>query len=71
MPLSLPEGGGLAMEDTRELLGWKAGASGLNLGPEAEKLNVPFAGENIGAAALILPFDDDVEGMLKWLEVVD
>ena len=71
VPASLPEAGGLATEDTRELLGWKDGASGLNLGPDAEKLKVLLAGENRGAEGLILPLDDEVEGTLKWLEVAD
>ena len=70
-PASLPEAGGLAIEDTRELLGWKDGASGLNLGPDEAKLKVPLAGENRGAEGLILPLDEEVECMLKWLDAAD
>src|SRR5687767_263478 len=71
VPPSLTDAGGLATEDTMEPRGWKDGASGLNLGPEAEKLNADLPGENIGAEGLILPFEDEVDGMLKWLAVAD
>ena len=49
--------------------GVKAGASGLNVGPEVEKLKSLWPGVNTGAATLIFPLPTD--GWLKWLEVAE
>jgi hypothetical protein len=50
------------------LRGVNAGASGLNDGPEDEKLNSLCPGVKTGAATLILPFELAIELLLKWLE---
>jgi len=54
--LSLPDTG-LVTESETLPKGVKAGASGRNFGPEAEKLNSLWPGEKTGAAALILEMD--------------
>jgi hypothetical protein len=53
------------------LRGVNAGASGLNEGPDVEKLNSLWPGVNAGAATLILPFELDIEFPLKWLDDAD
>ena len=56
--------------DVEKFIGVNAGASGLNVGPDAEKLKSLWPGMNAGAATLILlPLLTD--RLLKWLEVAD
>ena len=77
----------LVIEGAAEPKGLKAGASGLNLGPEAEKLKSLLAGKlksfdcgekadlgekaAVAAAAISLALDEAFDGWLMWLEEAD
>ena len=68
---SLPEAPLPTESEKLELRGVNAGASGLNEGPLAEKLNSLWPGVKTGAATLILLFELLIEWLLKWLEAVE
>lgn len=65
MGFSVPEVG--LPREAEKFMGVNAGASGLNVGPEEEKLKSLWPGVNAGAATLILlPLLTD--RALKWLD---
>jgi hypothetical protein len=57
--------------ESEKFIGMNAGASGRNIGSEAEKLNSLWPGAKAGAPTLMVLFPLLIEWLLKWLDDVD